>query len=483
MEYWVNSGLTLEEIAESFFEQQETKDKYPSGFSDEDFIIQVYYNLFGRTPDSVGFDYWLQELQSGNISRSLFILALIGGAQGDDAALLENKTTVGLAFAHDGRNSSEQAYYILKDVTADPQSVIDTLCRYQLGKCPVIPVPPRPTPPIDNPCFEFRGLEYCKVTSPYTGKIWLDRNMGAKQVCTAFDDEECYGDYYQWGRKTDGHQVFDSETNTTKATDVENAGGDFIITNSTWDWVASGVDDDGSIRSANWSKTDGEYACPAGYRVPTIDELEAEFLGYDSFLKLPSAGYRTRYDGSFHDVESWGGLWSSSDNGSYARGIGFGSGGPDWDYGDRAEGISVRCIKQGVNIALHKYVDPLTNTVAGDPQNITDGDPNNLWYSFDYNNNGEWAISFILDLGGVYTIKRYIFEILQTRRYTIESSMDGTNWTMRHIVTGLSHPSPTQDIDTSPSYQARYIKYSGYNNDNAYTGMKEFEVYGMAVAP
>ena len=47
------------------------------------------------------------------------------------------------------------------------------------------------------------GYTYKKVISPITQRVWLDKNLGATQVCTALDDEECYGDYYQWGRDSD----------------------------------------------------------------------------------------------------------------------------------------------------------------------------------------------------------------------------------------------------------------------------------------
>jgi hypothetical protein len=54
------------------------------------------------------------------------------------------------------------------------------------------------------------GTSYGTVKSPYTGKIWLDRNLGASQVCdrnNSFTDnndyvtsqQNCFGDYYQWG--------------------------------------------------------------------------------------------------------------------------------------------------------------------------------------------------------------------------------------------------------------------------------------------
>jgi len=52
----------------------------------------------------------------------------------------------------------------------------------------------------------LHGVTYGTVTSPYTGRVWLDGNLGASQVCTAYNDSTCYGDYYQWGRGTDGHE-------------------------------------------------------------------------------------------------------------------------------------------------------------------------------------------------------------------------------------------------------------------------------------
>ena len=59
------------------------------------------------------------------------------------------------------------------------------------------------------------------ITSSVTGKVWMDKNLGASQVCTSFDDSNCYGDYYQWGRDTDGHQVSTSDTNLTQATSTQ----------------------------------------------------------------------------------------------------------------------------------------------------------------------------------------------------------------------------------------------------------------------
>ena len=126
------------------------------------------------------------------------------------------------------------------------------------------------------------------------------------------------------------------------------------------------------------------------------------------------------------------------------------------------------------NVALHKYVTAYSNVVEGDPQNITDGSDDTWWYSW----GGIYStIEFVIDLGGEFSIERYHFHPLQTRDYTIETSLDGDDWTVRHEVDGLID-SPVQEINETESYKARYIRYTGHNNDNAYVGMTEFEVYG-----
>jgi len=199
------------------------------------------------------------------------------------------------------------------------------------------------------------GTTYGFVTSPYTGKVWLDRNLGAAQVCTLATDTACYGDYYQWGRDADGHEDSTSGTTVTQATDVNSAGSSFITGSNDW----ASVDGAGTARTANWSATDGSSVCPVGYRVPDIDELKAETLdatnvtgstklvngatAFTNFLKLPSAGYHNYFDGSV--VGAWGVVWASSVEGSDSHNVYFNSSDAVWDSDYRAYGFSVRCLR------------------------------------------------------------------------------------------------------------------------------------------
>jgi len=199
------------------------------------------------------------------------------------------------------------------------------------------------------------GTTYGFVTSPHTGKVWLDRNLGAARVCESFNDTACYGDYYQWGRDFDGHQDSTNGTTETQATDVNTAGNDFITssTSYSYDW-AKIADSNGNLRSANWSKTDGTSVCPIGYRVPTTVELRAETLdngvtnrdtAFANFLKLPSAGYHYSFVGSMRNVGSWSDMWSSSVSGSKGSGMICGPDSAVWGNYGRANGFPVRCLR------------------------------------------------------------------------------------------------------------------------------------------
>jgi len=125
--YWVGSGISLNSIAKSFFEQKETKELYPSDKSVNDFIVAVYSNLFNRTPDSEGLLYWTKEIENGSISKDMFILATINGAKGDDSVILNNKQQVGEYFANKSLNNVTDASSVISDVDATSSSVTQAL--------------------------------------------------------------------------------------------------------------------------------------------------------------------------------------------------------------------------------------------------------------------------------------------------------------------------------------------------------------------
>ena len=105
--YWgsrLSEGMSLNNIADSFFVQTETIALYANPSDTAGFIDAVYNNLLGRTPDAAGKDYWLGQLQNGSVAKSSFILAIIYGANAtsglaSDAAYLDHKTDIGTYYS------------------------------------------------------------------------------------------------------------------------------------------------------------------------------------------------------------------------------------------------------------------------------------------------------------------------------------------------------------------------------------------------
>jgi len=164
------------------------------------------------------------------------------------------------------------------------------------------------------------------VTCP-TGKQWLDRNLGAQRIPTSKTDHLGYGDFYQYGRLGDGHQVVDWTSSTTANftpitttkvdyANVSNVGhGNFVVAStSPRGWI-----DHSTLPGTPWHNNDFLWIsddgdinnpCPAGFSIPTQAELVAEHAhftspdndgAFDSCLKLPAAG-RRRSDGT----STWG---------------------------------------------------------------------------------------------------------------------------------------------------------------------------------
>lgn len=208
----------------------------------------------------------------------------------------------------------------------------------------------------------FKGHNYNIVTSTVTGRIWLDRNMGATKVCDKKRDEftsdaeyvtsqeDCFGDYYQWGRETDGHEYKNSITTTILNNDIDITDNKFILTNDSmtyYDWTND--DNNGINRSINWSKTDGTTVCPTGFRVPTTSELGAEATNLTAFfdtLKVPLSGRRNRSSDVFFYKGNTGYLWSNTPYlNYYVHRLVFGMSGYNTSGDDRAYGQPIRCIK------------------------------------------------------------------------------------------------------------------------------------------
>ena len=224
-------------------------------------------------------------------------------------------------------------------------------------------------PAFTSKTINFNGLVYKTIESPFDNghgeyqQVWLDRNLGATQVATSKTDASSYGDLYQWGRKTNGHQKRNSSTTSTKATSFDKETGTLFIKgdSANTDWVASGVDKSGADRAKHWGASRKNTICPLEFEVPTREQLKLEMDGekvtnpgtaFSSFLKIPSAGNRSRSGNPPSHVGASVELWTRS---AVATSVG---GDLDAHYFTannnssgfhtivRSSGLSVRCVHQ-----------------------------------------------------------------------------------------------------------------------------------------
>ena len=208
----------------------------------------------------------------------------------------------------------------------------------------------------------FNGNEYKVVIGPRTGMHWLDRNLGATMVCTksrddvAFandhdyivDQKNCFGDYYQWGRRTNGHEKFNSTEDAFLLNHDVDSGGQFILVDDApYDWRTH-------QQKFLWTGLNRDKVCPKGFKVPSMFQLDYEMSGvanrniaFVRFLKLPVAGFRKATDGDRHHLGSVGLLWSSTAKNEYAKFYQYTEADAHVvEGGRRSAGMSVRCVEK-----------------------------------------------------------------------------------------------------------------------------------------
>jgi uncharacterized protein (TIGR02145 family) len=214
----------------------------------------------------------------------------------------------------------------------------------------------------DKPITSQRG-QFIYVELPpiktETGVLYfLDRNLGA--VSSNPETSDSWGDLYQWGRNTDGHEKRLSDTTLIKSSIIEVSHSKFIVDErKSNDWLTNSQED-------LWQGTNGiNNPCPCGYRLPTQKEWRAVLnLGYevklnssgyyylsidDGKLILPCAGLRSAYTGNFQHIGTRGYYWASD---AINKGT---SGCIDFNkeefttnisiFGFRCFGRSVRCVR------------------------------------------------------------------------------------------------------------------------------------------
>jgi hypothetical protein len=230
------------------------------------------------------------------------------------------------------------------------------LFNNKLGK--IIPSPPPPAEftiieeSENEITFIYNGVsDTYEIVDGQNGTKWLNKNLGASRVANAIDDEESYGDTYQWGRFKDGHEKRTSNTTSELATTNTPNHGDFITNTNTEtyrDWRSP--QNDGLWQPS----TRINMPAPVGWRIPTYAEFLAERDSWAtstsdealaSNLKLPSTGGREN-NGNFGGVGNSGAYWTSIAAGTGAGVLNFSTSGTNlMNNIFRAFGLPIRLIK------------------------------------------------------------------------------------------------------------------------------------------
>ena len=119
--YWeTQTNLTQTEMANAFVVSAEAVALYPAGQTNTQYIEAIYTNLFGHAADAAGLAYWLEQLDTGALTKEDMVVATVNGALGADQTILDNKTA---ASTHAVEIGSNDKAISLATVTADSSTI------------------------------------------------------------------------------------------------------------------------------------------------------------------------------------------------------------------------------------------------------------------------------------------------------------------------------------------------------------------------
>jgi uncharacterized protein (TIGR02145 family) len=181
-----------------------------------------------------------------------------------------------------------------------------------------------------------------------TGRVWMDRNLGAQRPAVHSKDSNAFGDLYQWGRSKDGHQLRSSKLQKGKSKSNRPSHANFIISPFLpHHWQSD------TLSPKVWDVSNNP--CPSGFGIPTKEEWLAEIESWEfhhakgalkSTLKLPLAGSRGKKDGVIYDTGRMARYWSLDANGVEAFALDLDSSQAKISKHFKAGGFSIRCIRQ-----------------------------------------------------------------------------------------------------------------------------------------
>lgn len=124
LNYWLGqTQMSVVEIANSFAVQPEAKATYSylaapnlqSIPAIDQFITEVYQNVFERAPDQAGLEHWRNEILNGKPPGRV-VVDIESGAQGEDKIILDRKTEVSAYYADKYSMSGDMPWTVENDL-------------------------------------------------------------------------------------------------------------------------------------------------------------------------------------------------------------------------------------------------------------------------------------------------------------------------------------------------------------------------------
>lgn len=236
--------------------------------------------------------------------------------------------------------------------------------------------------------YQNKNVSYITVRAA-DGNEWLQQNLGSSKVATSIDDEAARGDYFQYGRWDDGHQLKDSEMSENYPTPNNPLGlgagnklfyinGGTPWSNNYTGWFANPLQNDTwTARSlAEVTANNGMDPCSAlgeNWEMPseadwnTVMTKENVFprpegatntgmvRGFESNLKIAGAGSRKDLTFAFEGTRAY--IWTKtpSANPNFYRYVYLGTAASSttgFGGDSKSYGYSVRCVNKAKNLGV-----------------------------------------------------------------------------------------------------------------------------------
>ncbi len=96
LEYWIEKNTSgvdnYRKTAESFILSNEFNDLYDMNSSNSNYIENLYNNILGRLPDNEGFNYWLNQIEKGYENRSDLLMGF--SESSENKAIFSEETNI-----------------------------------------------------------------------------------------------------------------------------------------------------------------------------------------------------------------------------------------------------------------------------------------------------------------------------------------------------------------------------------------------------